>query len=162
METASTRLPRLRSTVGPDLESHLGYWLRRVSNHVSGAFARALQTKHISVAEWVLMCHVQGCPGITPGELAELLDLTRGAVSKIIDKLEAKRWIARSKKPQDGRVQLLSLTPLGGRILPELAEIADQNDRQFFEGLDPGERATLRRLLSKLTEIHQIRDVPIE
>ena len=161
METVSARLPP-RSIATPDLESHLGYWLRRVSNHVSGAFTRVLQTRHVSVAEWVLMCHVQACPGITPGELAEMLDLTRGAVSKVIDKLEAKRWIVHATKPQDGRVKLLSLTRLGSRILPELAEIADQNDRQFFEGLDPEERATLRRLLGKLTELHQIRHVPIE
>jgi len=59
-------------------------------------------------------------------------------------------------------VQLLSLTRQGSRILPELAEIADQNDRTFFEGLHAGERATLRRLLGKLTGLHQIRDVPIE
>ena len=42
-----------RST--PRLEKHLGYWLRRVSNAVSGEFARALQEKQISVAEWVLL-----------------------------------------------------------------------------------------------------------
>ncbi len=92
----------------PDLERHLGYWLRRVSNHVSGAFAKALQARHTSVAEWVVLCRVQERPGITPGELAEALALTRGAVSKIIDKLEAKNWIARSAKPEDSRVQLLS------------------------------------------------------
>jgi DNA-binding MarR family transcriptional regulator len=145
-----------------DLELHLGYWLRRVSNHVSGAFARALQTRHTSVAEWVVLCHIQEQPGITPGELAEPLDLTRGAVSKVIDKLEAKNWIARSAKPGDSRVQLLSLTRRGSRILPQLAEIADQNDREFFDGLGAGERATLRRLLGKLAAFHQIRDVPIE
>jgi DNA-binding MarR family transcriptional regulator len=145
-----------------DLELHLGYSLRRVSNYVSSAFARALQTRHTSVAEWVVLCHVQERPGITPGELAEALDLTRGAVSKVIDKLEAKNWIARSAKPGDSRVQLLSLTRRGSRILPQLAEIADQNDREFFDGLEADERATLRRLLRKLAEFHQIRDVPIE
>ena len=162
METDFAPLPSIPSTAAPDLESHLGYWLRRVSNHISAAFARALQIRHTSVAEWVVMCHVQKCPGTTPGEVAKTLDLTRGAVSKVIDKLEAKRWIARSTKPQDGRVQLLSLTRQGSRILPELAAIADQNDREFFEGLHPEERATLQRLLVKLTELHQIRNVAIE
>lgn len=160
METDVPRPPRRGSAASPDLETHLGYWLRRVSNHVSGAFARALQARHTSVAEWVVMCHVQGCPGTTPGEVAKALDLTRGAVSKVIDKLEAKRWIARSTRPQDGRAQSLSLTHQGRRILPELARIADRNDREFFEGLKPEERATLRRLLGKLTELHQISDVP--
>jgi DNA-binding MarR family transcriptional regulator len=145
-----------------DLELHLGYWLRRASSHVSGAFARALQTRHTSVAEWVARCQVQERPGIAPGSLAEALDLTRGAVSKVIDKLEAKNWIARSAKPGDSRVQLLSLTGRGSRILPRLREIAHQNDREFFDGLEAGERATLRRLLGKLATLHQTRDVPIK
>ncbi len=99
---------------------------------------------------------------MTSGELAEALDLTRGAVSKVIDKLEAKNWIARSTKPEDSRVQLLSLTRRGERILPQLGEIADRNDREFFDGLEAGERATLRRLLGKLAEFHQIGDVAVQ
>ena len=162
METTMEAPRRLRRTAAPKLESHLGYWLRRVSNQVSGAFVRALQTRHTSVAEWVVMCQLQERPGITPAELAGRLDLTRGAVSKVIDKLEAKRWVAHSTKPEDGRVQLMSLTRQGSRILPELAEIADQNDREFFEGLDANEKAALRRLLGKLVEFHQIRNVPTQ
>jgi DNA-binding MarR family transcriptional regulator len=144
------------------LELHLGYWLRRVSNHVSGEFARTLQTRHTSVAEWVVLCHVQERPGITPGELAESLALTRGAISKVIDKLEAKNWITGSIKPEDNRVRLFSLTRRGSRILPELAEIADHNDQTFFDVLEVDERATLRRLLSKLVDRHHIGAVPIE
>ena len=80
----------------------------------------------------------------------------------MIDKLEAKGWIVRAGKPGDSRVQLLSLTRQGSAVLPRLAEIADQNDREFFDGLRAGERATLRRLLAKLVELHQISDVPVE
>jgi DNA-binding MarR family transcriptional regulator len=162
METISVRRPMREEQPLPDLELHLGYWLRRVSNHVSGAFARALQTRHTSVAEWVMLRHLQERPGITSGELAEALALTRGAVSKVIDKLEAKNWITRSANPRDNRAQLLSLTRQGRRILPQLAEIADQNDQQFFDCLNADERSALRRLLGKLAEFHQIRNVPIE
>ena len=55
------------------LEDHLGYWLRYVSNHVSGAFAQALQERQVSVAEWVALRHIYSRERITPGELAELL-----------------------------------------------------------------------------------------
>ena len=108
-----------------------------------------------------MLCLVEERPGITPGELAEGLDLTRGAVSKVLDKLEAKNWIARSTKPGDGRVQMLSLTRPASRVLPQLAEIADRNDREFFDGLDDSEKAALGRLLRKLAEVHQIKNVPI-
>lgn len=144
------------------LESHLGYWLRRVSNSVSGEFARSLHARQTSVAEWVFLRHLYEQEQATPGELAEASTMTRGAISKIIDKLQEKGWIRSKVNPEDNRGQLLSLTPVGRRNLPELAEIADQNDEQFFACLDAGERSTLRRLLSKLAEHHQIRDVPVE
>jgi DNA-binding MarR family transcriptional regulator len=159
MVSMETIAPR-RSTA--DLDCHLGYWLRRVSNHVSGEFARTLQTRRTSVAEWVVLCHVRVRPGITPGELAEALALTRGAVSKVIDKLEAKSWITGSTKPEDNRVRLFSLTRRGSHVLPELTEIADRNDQTFFAVLQADERATLQRLLFKLVERHDIGAVPIQ
>jgi DNA-binding MarR family transcriptional regulator len=144
------------------LESHLGYWLRRVSNTVSGEFARSLYARQTSVAEWVLLRHLYDRERATPGELAEASTMTRGAISKIVDKLQAKGWIRTKVNPEDNRGQLLSLTPVGRRNLPELAEIADRNDEQFFACLDAGERAALKNLLAKLAEHHQIRDVPVE
>jgi len=145
-----------------ELESHLGYWLRRVSNTVSGEFARSLHAKQTSVAEWVLLRHLHEREQIAPGELAEALIMTRGAISKIIDKLQAKNWIRSRVNPKDNRGQLLSLTSVGRRTLPELAKIADENDDQFFACLDAGERSSLRCLLAKLAEHHKIRDIPVE
>ena len=151
-----------RRAQASQLETHLGYWLRRVSNAVSGSFARSLQARQTSVAEWVLLRHLHDREQATPGELAETLTMTRGAISKIIDKLQAKEWIRSRIKPEDNRVQLLSLTAAGRRIVPELAEIADHNDDRFFAFLDTGERHMLRELLIKLANHHQIRDVPLE
>lgn len=143
-------------------ETHVGYWLRRVSNAVSGSFARSLQGRQTSVAEWVLLRHLHDWKQATPGELADALTMTRGAISKIIDKLESKVWIRSRIKPEDHRVQLLSLTAAGRRVVPELAKIADDNDDRFFGPLDDAERRALRDLLIKLATHHQIRDVPFE
>jgi DNA-binding MarR family transcriptional regulator len=143
------------------LDVHLGYWLRRVSNQVSAAFARALQTRQTSVAEWVLLSRLHDGRETTPTDLAASLTLTRGAISKIIDKLEAKNWLKRVTSQDDNRVQVLSLTSHGRRVLPQLAQIADTNDHHFFDCLDAHEQATLRRLLQKLADHHRIHDVPV-
>ena len=121
-----------------------------------------MQTRRTSVAEWVVLCLVQERPWITPGELAEALSLTCGAVSKVIDKLEAKNWINGSTKPGDNRVRLFSLTPKGCRVFPGLTQIADRNDQTFFAVLPDDERATLQRLLSKLIQFHGIGMVPTQ
>jgi DNA-binding MarR family transcriptional regulator len=157
METNTTNTRQLNQ-----LESHLGYWLRRVSNAVSGTFARALQEKQTSVAEWVLLRELHERGQTAPGELADCLGLTRGAVSKIVDKLDAKGWIQTEAKEGDSRFRLLSLTRAGRRNLPVLAEIADQNDARYFDCLSATEKSTLRELLAKLTEHNRIHDVPTE
>jgi DNA-binding MarR family transcriptional regulator len=146
----------------PKLESHLGYWLRRVSNAVSGSFARALNEKQASVAEWVLLRELHKRGQTAPGELADSLGLTRGAVSKIVDKLDAKGWIQTDSKEGDSRFRLLSLTRAGRRRLPVLAEIADQNDERYFDCLSAREKSVLRELLIKLSDHNHIHDVPTE
>ncbi len=157
METVSGKAQHIS-----DLESHLGYWLRLVSNAVSGGFSRALQEKQTSVAEWVLLRELYERNQAAPGELSDVLGLTRGAVSKIIDKLEAKGWVQADAKESDNRYRLLSLTRAGQRGLPILAQIADQNDSAYFDCLNAREKAVLRELLIKLAEHNGIHDVPTE
>ena len=157
METKVTKTQQLAQ-----LESHLGYWLRRVSNAVSGTFARSLQEKQTSVAEWVLLRELHERGQTASGELADSLGLTRGAVSKIVDKLDVKGWIQTEAKEGDSRFRLLSLTRAGRRSLPVLAEIADQNDARYFDCLNAREKSTLRELLAKLTEHNRIQDAPTE
>ncbi len=157
METRKSAVPHL-----PDLESHLGYWLRRVSNAVSAAFSRSLQEKRVSVAEWVLLRELHDRKHATPSELADVLGLTRGAISKVVDKLEEKSWIQTDSKEGDGRSQLLALTPEGRRSLPALAAVADANDAHFFACLSVTERRTLQGLLTKIAVHHDIHAVPTE
>jgi DNA-binding MarR family transcriptional regulator len=146
----------------PELESHLGYWLRRVSNAVSGGFSHALQNKQTSVAEWVLLRELHKRGKAASGELAAKMGLTRGAVSKIVDKLEAKGWVQAEGKEGDSRFRVLSLTRAGSRNLPVLAKIADQNDESFFECLSASERSIFREMLVKLAEHNRIHDVPTD
>ena len=167
MVSRETIVVSMETTLGhpdhlSDLESHLGYWLRRVSNAVSGGFSRALQEKQTSVAEWVLLRELHEGEQAGPAELAEALGLTRGAVSKIIDKLEAKGWIKSTAKEGDARYRLLSLTREGKRSLPILAQIADQNDSLYFDCLNAKEKAVLRGILIKLSEHNRIHDVPTD
>ena len=157
----------METTIAPakhisDLESHLGYWLRRVSNAVSGGFSRGLQAKQTSVAEWVLLRELYKRDRAAPGELAATVGLTRGAVSKIVDKLEAKGWVHAEGREGDSRFRVLSLTRAGLRNVPVLAKIADQNDDSFFECLSTQEKKIFRDLLIKIAEHNRIHDVPTD
>jgi DNA-binding MarR family transcriptional regulator len=144
------------------LESHLGYWLRLVSNQISAAFARALQARGLSVAEWVAVSQIDAAPGLNCADLAGAMGMTRGAISKILDKLQDKEWISRTVSDVDNRIQLLSLTRRGRRLLPELTRIADGNDAHFFAALGAEDRAALRSLLRKVADAHQMSTPPVD
>ncbi|NTV73321.1 MAG: MarR family transcriptional regulator [Holophaga sp.] len=144
------------------LETHLGYRLRRVSNRISGAFALALLGEGVSVAEWVALRFIRDRKRMASSQVAEAAGLTRGAMSKVLEKLEDKTLVTRTVDRRDSRVQWLTLTPKGAALVPRLAAIADQNDEHFFGCLNPDERAVLGSLLKKLTDYHQLRGVPLE
>ena len=144
------------------LSDHLGYWLRLVSNQVSTSFARDSANKDVTVAEWVVLRHLAEEDGIAPNKLANKLQMTRGAISKLAERLIAKGLVKRTDSPVDGRMHVLALCTKGRRLVPLLAALADENDREFFDLLDANERAALQQVLEKLASRHGIRSVPID
>jgi DNA-binding MarR family transcriptional regulator len=153
----------MKSTTGvPDLTAHLGYWLRQVSNHVSQAFARKLEGRGVTVAEWVVLRELHDAEALPPSQLADKLGLTRGAITKLADRLIDKSFVIRTADPSDGRAQTLSLTRQGRRLVPQLATLADENDIQFFSCLTVEEREGLMRLLKGIVAHHDFRTIPVD
>lgn len=132
------------------LESHLGYWLRAVSNNVSQGFARKLEDEGVTVAEWVFMRMLFDFETVSPSALAEAMGMTRGAISKLADRLVAKDLVERGASLADKRAQTLALKPAGRARVPMLAALADRNDTEFFGVLEEEERGELDRLLRKI------------
>lgn len=145
-DTPSPRRPRVR--VSP-LGAHLGYWLRCVSNHVSQALSRKLEGLGITAAEWVVLRELYEGDR-RPVVLAANLGLSRSAISRLADRLEAKQMITQQASGGDLRGQMLALTGLGRSLVPTLAEIADEIDAEVFGDLDRRNREVI---VSALREI---------
>ncbi len=145
-----------------ELTDHLGYWLRIVSNHVSYAFARRLSDKDVTVAEWAMMRVLFGRGPVAPSELAMKMGLTRGAVTKLADRLIGKGLAAREEGQKDRRTQTLRLTARAEALVPELAAAADQNDLEWFGSLPDGERRALERILKTMAARLALTSIPVD
>jgi DNA-binding MarR family transcriptional regulator len=144
-----------------ELRSHIGFWLRFVSNHVSHGFARNLDGSGVTVAEWVILREMFNSPSTSPSALATATGLTRGAVSKLIDRLVQKKLVSRAEASGDRRFQDIKLTSAGRALVPRLARIADQNDEEFFSQLSAEERERLVATLKKLVAANRLHKIPI-
>ena len=145
-----------------ELASHTGFWLRFVSNYVSYAFARKLQESGVTVAEWVILRHLYDEEEISPSALAKAIGITRGAASKLVDRLLFKHLLTRQGRNDDRRFQDIALTPAGRQLVPKLAAIADRNDEEFFAALSAKERQALIVMMRRLVEANGLRKLPTE
>ncbi|HVW56790.1 MAG TPA: MarR family transcriptional regulator [Rhizobiaceae bacterium] len=144
------------------IEAHLGYWLRFVSNQVSHAFSLKLMARDVTVAEWVVLRELYEKEEAVPSLLADRLGMTRGAISKLVDRLAAKSLVARRSNEEDRRYQALALTGEGRTLVPQLSSLADRNDEEFFGHLKPAERVMVESMLKDIVRRHGMRSVPVD
>jgi DNA-binding MarR family transcriptional regulator len=144
------------------LDAHAGYWLRWVSNHVSHAFKLKVETHGVTVAEWVLLRQLLDLGEVHPSEVAERLGMTRGAISKLVDRLAIKGYVVRASAAGDRRYQTVKLAASGRRLVPLLAALADQNDAEFFGHLSAEQISALISTLKEIVARSQLKGVPVD
>ncbi len=145
-----------------ELNDHVGYWLRYISNHVSHAFACKVERHGVTVAEWVLLRALLDAGEMNPSQLAKIIGMSRGAISKLVERLCQKELVARALSDGDRRYQTIGLTLAGRRLVPTLARLADDNDREFFGHLNSDERRSFVRTLEDIVRINGWKDLPMD
>lgn len=132
------------------LEDHLGYWLRLLSNEVSECFAQRLKKHDVSVAQWVVMRIIFDHKGCSLAELSHALDMDKGALSRMVERLLKLALVKREESAKSRREIALSLTKKAESLIPVLAKEADKNDDSFFAILTDRQRAEFLRTIKLL------------
>lgn len=155
-------MPAMPAMPVSELEAHLGFWLRFVSNHVSAGFQRRVEALGVTVSEWVALRTLYERGQLAPMALVEALGMTKGAVSKLVTRLEAAQLITRESDACDGRAQRIALSAAGRKLVPRLARAADDNDEAFFGHLSERDKSQLKKLMVDLVRTHGLREIPVE
>jgi DNA-binding MarR family transcriptional regulator len=166
METILVSMETIHRDIAPhtapsSLDSHLGFWLRTVSNHVSSRFATLLAAQGCSVTDWVALRILFDKPNATHADLIHGLRMTKGAASKVLSRLEEMQLVIRHLAEGSAREQLLRLSRKGRGLVPRLAMLADENERHFFGHLEARERKSLMETFQTLATHHRLPGPPI-
>ena len=86
----------------------------------------------------------------SPSHLADLLGLTRGALSARLRPLEEAGWLTRETDPGDRRRVHVRLTPAGSAAFERHAATEGRGESALLTPLSPAERDQLAVLLRKL------------
>ena len=106
-------------------ERHLDAWRAVVTSHaaVTDRIQKALAASDLPPLSWFeLLWAVRRSPDGRPrmSELAEWLTLSRGGITKLVDRLEQAGYIERVSCSEDRRSLHAELTPAGERMLDEM------------------------------------------
>ncbi len=128
--------------------------LSEATSVIRGAVNRALlRDAGLSLAENLVLCQVAMAPDgrLRMVEIADLLSLAKSAVSKTVDRLEERGWVARHRDSEDRRTVHATLTPDGAEVFRRAQPVfADAVASQLCSALSPAEVHQLRKLLGKL------------
>lgn len=135
-----------------DLTAKAVAWrLRRAAHHVDTEVKRRLARAGVELWEKEILCSLRRLGGtLTMGDLQDVAQLTSGAITNRIARLEEHGWVRREVDPHDRRQVLVVLTA-AGRERSEIVMAANNAaERELFGAIDPDLQ---RRLAADLREL---------
>jgi DNA-binding MarR family transcriptional regulator len=123
------------------LEGLLGYQLRRAALATMTALDAAYALLGLKLTEAVILRFVGANPGCNQAAISRALGVTRTNMVPFVGSLVEAGLVER--EASDGRTHALFLTAAGEAMDRRLAQIAAEQDAQFFGAFDPTTREVL-------------------
>ena len=133
------------------LTNSIGFRLVKARNVVVAEMDAALKDLDINGQQMGILLSLKQGVATTPFELSKLLGIDTGLMTRMLDKLESKGLLERSRDPDDRRVVNLTLTPQGQKVSARIPEVAPHVLNARLRKFTKAEFAELDRLLRKFT-----------
>jgi DNA-binding MarR family transcriptional regulator len=131
--------------------------IEKLHRHFQEAFRASLGEAGLTKEEWKVLMALHDSVR-SHGWLCQDLDVSTGAMTNRLDKLERRGLIRRTPDPNDRRGVLLELTETGQSQLEEYVEAGAGRERGLVDDLTMAEKRELNQLMSKLLASLQTKD----
>lgn len=131
------------------LTQSVGFTLAKARNLVTGEIDAALKEHGITSQQMGIMLSLHRRMASTPFELSMLLGIDTGLMTRMLDKLESKGLLKRSRSEEDRRIVNLLLTQNGHQLAEQIPEIVPPVLNARLKHFSQEEFEEFRRLLDK-------------
>jgi DNA-binding MarR family transcriptional regulator len=100
----------------------------------------------------MLLKYLSRFDGQTHSEIAEKLEISPAAVTKVIKRLEEQHYLKRQPDPKDERISRVFIQPEGLKTIEEINRLFQQLDDVTFLGFSEDELEQLRGFLNRIQE----------
>jgi DNA-binding MarR family transcriptional regulator len=134
------------------LTESIGFLIAKARNILTVEMDAALKDLDISSQQMGILMSLTLGLGATPFELSKVLGIDTGLMTRMLDKLEAKELLQRSRSLEDRRVVNLALTEKGEEVAGQIPEVAPDVLNAHLKKFSKAEFEELRRLLRKFLD----------
>jgi DNA-binding MarR family transcriptional regulator len=123
-----------------DLSRNFGFLLNDVARLMRTVYDRRVRSLGLTRSQWWVLNHLFRGDGVTQTELADLLEIEKPTLGRLLDRLEAKGWVRRADDASDRRAWRVYLTDEVEPAMRELRAVAAELRRDALAGLSASER----------------------
>ena len=137
------------------LDRNFGLILHDVARLLSTEFDRRVREIGLTRSQWWVLTYLFRQDGITQTELAELMELQKASLGRLLDRLESKQWIRREADLVDRRANRIFLTEDVQPLIAEMRKRAATVRHDALSGISAADREqfidTLLKVKSNLS-----------
>ncbi len=128
----------------------IGYLIKSCNQTMMVLLDRLLADADLNTSQWSAMMTIHHGEAPTCAALARGMAHDKGAMTRLIDSLEEKGFVARTRSADDRRVVHLSLTPAGRAVTFRCRDMVIEHWNRCFTGWTDAEIETLIAQMQKL------------
>jgi DNA-binding MarR family transcriptional regulator len=131
-----------------------GHYIRRLQQIAVALFARRLDRYAITPVQYAALAALEHNGTCDQAALAALIGYDRATIGGVVDRLLAKRWVARESSRTDRRMKLVTLTSAGSALLCRAARDVERVQEDLMAPLNAAQRRQFERLCLRLLAGH--------
>jgi len=124
-----------------DLSRNFGFIIQDVARLLRTAFDRRVKSLGLTRSQGWVLNHLFRNNGVTQTELADILQVEKATLGRLLDRLEAKGWVRRENHADDRRAKRVFLTDEVEPALRAMRAAAAELRRDALSGLAADDQA---------------------
>jgi DNA-binding MarR family transcriptional regulator len=150
---ASDALPTRSPFGGKLAQEHITVLLVSIGMRLNrGATAYYRAAFDLGMAEWRLLLVLNSTQSLNVGELSEVADLDKAAVSRSLAVLEERKLVAVEQTRTRGRAAIAKLTAEGRKLSAKIMQVSLERQARLFKSFARADKERLNALLHQLSQ----------
>lgn len=134
----------------PRGQENIGYLIRLAHHSLHDMIEKNMAPLGLTASQWHPIAIIGLSKADTPASVARLADVDTGAMTRTLDRLEAKAFLTRQRCEKDRRVIKLMLTEKGKQVNEQLLPSVAQALNHHLQGFTEQEVGQLKSLLTRM------------